>query len=618
MFNRYTHRIITSAKTLLSVLMVALSMSVAMAQLSPGKLTKAHSKLEGLANCTQCHTIGDKISNQKCLSCHKELNVRVSANKGFHASSQVKGKECITCHSEHNGLKFDMVRFDEKTFNHSLTGYELKGAHKSKDCASCHKPDNIVVSSLKSKPNTYLGLDVKCLSCHDDFHQKTLASDCVSCHDFNSFKPSTNFSHAKTDFPLTGAHKNVDCASCHKPSLKNGEKFVQYAGLGFKNCTSCHKDEHKGQFGNNCKACHNDESFHKITPSRSFNHAITGFELEGKHENLDCKKCHDNRNGSSTNFQEFKGKDVATCIACHTDIHTGKFGNDCKSCHNQNSFKLKSTTNLSGFDHDKTNFTLEGKHETVDCRKCHLTSLTEPLAHDKCMSCHKDYHQGDFVAKTEFYPDCATCHSVGGFTPSSFTIEQHSNSNFKLDGAHLATPCFACHFKEEKWIFSKLGQQCVDCHKDIHDGHIDQKFYGNQSCASCHTSESWAEVNFDHTTTAFTLKGKHEKTSCSSCHMDRTSIPIKQEFKGKSMQCQSCHENVHGTQFAIEGKTECSRCHGFESWDSKHFNHENTNFKLEGEHKNIACNKCHKETYSEGKKVTLFKIEKYQCIDCHR
>ena len=88
-------------------------------QLSPGKLSKSHSKLEGITNCTQCHLIGDKVSNQKCLTCHKDLNLQITKNKGFHSSPQNKNKECIECHSEHHGLNFEMVRFDKKTFNHN-------------------------------------------------------------------------------------------------------------------------------------------------------------------------------------------------------------------------------------------------------------------------------------------------------------------------------------------------------------------------------------------------------------------------------------------------------------------------------------------------------------------
>lgn len=132
-----------------------------LAQLSPGKLAQGHSQLEGLSNCTQCHNIGAKIAEQKCLACHKELNARVSAKKGYHASSAVKGKECISCHSDHHGLKFDMIRFDQKTFDHKLTGYELKGGHKISDCKKCHQADHIASPTLKKKPDTFLGFGHK-------------------------------------------------------------------------------------------------------------------------------------------------------------------------------------------------------------------------------------------------------------------------------------------------------------------------------------------------------------------------------------------------------------------------------------------------------------------------
>ncbi len=83
-------------------------------QISPGPLSQPHSQLEGISKCTSCHDLGDKVSNTKCLDCHKPLKARVVQNKGFHASREVKGKDCITCHSEHHGLKFESIRFDEK------------------------------------------------------------------------------------------------------------------------------------------------------------------------------------------------------------------------------------------------------------------------------------------------------------------------------------------------------------------------------------------------------------------------------------------------------------------------------------------------------------------------
>ena len=99
------------------------------AQISPGELATVHSNLEGVSNCTKCHILGEKVSNEKCLDCHLELKERTSQAKGYHASAEVKSKECAVCHSDHHGLNFQIVKFDEKKFDHNLTGFQLKGAH---------------------------------------------------------------------------------------------------------------------------------------------------------------------------------------------------------------------------------------------------------------------------------------------------------------------------------------------------------------------------------------------------------------------------------------------------------------------------------------------------------
>lgn len=123
----------------------------ASAQISPGDLTKAHAHLEGITNCTKCHVLGDKVSNEKCLDCHKEIKTRVDAKKGYHASTDVKGKDCFTCHSDHHGRSFEIIRFDTEAFNHELTGYKMTGAHKKLDCIACHKSELIGDAEIKRK-----------------------------------------------------------------------------------------------------------------------------------------------------------------------------------------------------------------------------------------------------------------------------------------------------------------------------------------------------------------------------------------------------------------------------------------------------------------------------------
>ena len=84
-------------------------------------------------------------------------------------------------------------------------------------------------------------------------------------------------------------------------------------------------------------------------------------------------------------------------------------------------------------------------------------------------------------------------------------------------------------------------------------------------------------------------------------------------------ECATCHENVHEDQFVQNGITDCARCHGFEGWGVEDFNHDNTAFKLEGAHTNVACEACHKPYEAEdGQVIVQYKFNSFQCIDCHQ
>ncbi|MCB8995591.1 MAG: cytochrome C [Bacteroidales bacterium] len=508
------------------------------AQLSPGDLSLVHSNLEGLSNCTQCHVLGNKVSDEKCLACHKEINERILNKKGYHASSEVSSKNCFNCHSEHNGKDFKLIRIDTSTFNHKLTGYTLSVPHAKKHCSDCHTPAKITDPKLKERKNTYLGVSTECLNCHEDYHQKTLSADCLKCHNPEAFKPVTKFDHNTSKFPLLGKHKTVDCSKCHKIETLNGKKYQQFKGLEFSSCTNCHADPHKNQFGQNCTQCHSEESFHQV-----------------------------------------KG--------------------------------------MANFNHDKTGFPLEGKHSTVSCKLCHKNKITDPVKHQYCYDCHADYHNRQFV-KDGRVPDCSQCHNVSGFSNFSYTIEQHNKAKFPLEGAHLAIPCFECHKKQEKWSFREIGINCKDCHKDIHQDYIQTKYYPDENCRICHTTDSWSKVSFDHSKTNFALTGSHVKQTCAACHIRRdTPDAFVQKFKSLNPECSSCHKDHHFNQFEKNGVTLCISCHDTENWKASLFDHNNTNFKLDGKHVDVPCYKCHKQEQTGNEKYVLYKIKEYKCESCH-
>ncbi len=600
------------------LLMATFTISKLNAQLSPGDLTNAHADLEGISNCTQCHTLGEKVSNDKCLDCHKEIKSLINRGQGYHVSREVRGKDCATCHSEHHGRKFDMLRFDEDNFNHNLTGYRLTGAHQTTDCRQCHVPDFIEDRELRNREATFLGLKQDCATCHEDYHQNTLSkNDCASCHITESFAPATKFDHNKTKFALRGQHQEVDCIDCHQQEIRNGADFQVFTGLDFANCNSCHDDAHNNHLGTNCKQCHTEASFSSLSKLRSFDHSQTHFALNGAHRNISCAACHNTDLTPTSLFQDRLGVKNNACNTCHEDVHEGHFGTNCIECHNETSFQ---DVNIDQFNHNLTEFALLGKHEIVECRECHTESFIEPLPHNECAACHEDYHEGQFAENRILAPDCAQCHNEEGFEVTLFGFSEHNKTDFPLDGAHLATPCFACHLSEEKWSFRNIGERCVDCHEDVHQGYINEKYYPNQACESCHITDSWNENHFDHHLTAFALEGAHAEQTCMACHGkgDQGYQHKYEGFMNISSTCTNCHENVHQDQFEREGITDCTRCHGFENWTINDFNHNKTAFKLEGRHAEIACESCHQPIEVNGEIFTQYQFDNFECIVCHQ
>ncbi len=507
-------------------------------QISPGDLSEVHAHLEGMSHCTDCHTLGAKVSNEKCLDCHTYLNNRLQNNQGYHASSEVKGKECASCHNEHHGRNFRIINFNQQSFDHDLTGFELLGAHRKEECKNCHKAELISDPKIKSKDFTFLGLGTTCLSCHNDYHRNTLPSKCTDCHDMDAFKPVTKFNHQTTDFPLKGKHQDVDCIKCHKVETIDGVRFQEFADVAFNKCTDCHKDVHENKFGQNCTQCHNEQSFHTVS-------------------------------------------------------------------------------GMATFDHSKTGFPLVDKHLSVDCKSCHKTKYTDPVRHSRCDDCHKDYHLGQFMVN-EVSPDCSSCHDTKGFTMSSYSFERHDRSTFPLTGAHMATPCFVCHKKEDRWTFRNIGIRCADCHKDIHEGYIEPKYYPEKDCKRCHTTDRWSAIDFNHSTTSFSLTGGHSKPGCRDCHFHESAEgKVLQEFKGLSQACASCHKDIHVGQFVQDGVTTCDRCHNPDNWKPLKFDHNKTRFILDGKHKDVACNQCHKPVQKGQITYVQYKLSDIRCEACH-
>jgi hypothetical protein len=508
--------------------------------ISPGKLSTAHEGLEGMGNCTQCHQLRSPgVDPNRCLQCHQVLAGRIERGQGYHGLLQET--DCGACHKEHLGRDFNLVRMDPDTFSHASTGYELAGAHEQASCRACHTPELISDPALQEElagtsglSRTYLGLDRRCGSCHaeEDPHEGQFESrDCGACHGETEWVEAAAFDHAETAYPLEGAHRSVDCGGCHVSERSaGGDVLIRYTPVDASDCSSCHEDPHAGGMRGRCVTCH----------------APTGWD------------------------------------------------------------RVSSAAVEAGFDHGSTGFELMGGHARAGCRACHSPARASapgvvlsfgagargqayPVpAHETCAACHVDPHDGVFDDR-----GCDTCHGQEHFVPPDYDRAKHEmEARFELEGAHVVTPCSACHEAgegEDRVLTFRFEDPdaCAVCHSsdDPHEG-----TFGRQGCDLCHGSDVFQVTAFDHGL----LEAAEWSGSCGSCHAP---------------------DDPHGDQF--EGR-DCGTCHTTEAYAIPDFDHGTTSFPLEGAHARVDCSSCHRaEPGPGGVAVVRYRPLDTDCRACH-
>jgi hypothetical protein len=632
-----------------SLFLIGLLGASAHAQISPGPLARAHKQLDSAAHCTDCHKLGGGQPQFKCLECHTEIATRVAAKRGLHGSYGLQAgssQGCVRCHSDHNGLDFQLIKFvevpnikwDINNFDHKKTGWPLEGKHIGPACNKCHTPERIAPAEktnikYKDLTRTYLGVPTACVACHQDVHAGRLGQNCLQCHNYTDWKDiAAKFDHSKTRYPLTGLHKDVKCEKCHTPGPDNKPR---YTGIPFGKCNDCHADPHKGSFAQQaCTACHNTNSWKRVSQSglsTNFDHSKTKYPLVGKHQTVECVACH--LNGDFKKELPF-----AKCMDCHKDEHQGQFAKrqdrgECASCHNLDGWKP------SLFDvkaHQKSAYPLEGGHAKLECMQCHIPKGKETVYKLKfalCMDCHKDDHNRQFAGEP-YQNHCEKCHTLNGYSPSTFTLAKHKESSFPLTGSHAAVPCNDCHkLGDPKRPKSEIpyhfqGLSCETCHQDPHNGQFKDRMRtvaanGKPAgCEVCHSTKTWKDLDrFDHSKTSFALVGAHRAVACIDCHkppnMETSMKNV--DFKVAPEKCEQCHEDAHGKQFAKNDITLCADCHNSTKWKPSTFDHDTrTAFSLQGEHRNVKCEGCHKLFKPvDGKQVLFYKPCPKECSACH-
>ena len=238
-------------------------------------------------------------------------------------------------------------------------------------------------------------------------------------------RPSRNFDHLLTGFPLFGAHVNVECGDCHLHGILRGTPT---------RCDQCHG--HPGQRASSykpanhittnqpCDQCHNEN----IWAGSKFDHSAVapgtcatchnGGKAMGKPSghvatNLSCDECH-----RTTGWipAQFKHSNVApgTCDTCHGVTATGKPSGhvvtteQCDKCHH-------STTSWLPADYDHSG-----------------------VVPGTCTSCHGVWATGKPSDHIPATMSCDECHNTSTFGTS--TMRNHDPSQGVVPGG-----CLLCH-----------------------------------------------------------------------------------------------------------------------------------------------------------------------------
>jgi hypothetical protein len=169
----------------------------------------------------------------------------------------------------------------------------------------------------------------------------------------------------------------------------------------------------------------------------------------------------------------------------------------------------------------------------------------------------------------------------------------------------------------------------MGCHADPHNGQFREGMALKRQdgtvagCEACHTTATWKELSrFDHSKTEFPLLGAHRGVACRDCHRPaalQTSLKGV-DFRAAKKQCATCHSDPHAGQFAARKEAaDCSGCHNSARWKPAEFDHDKrTPFSLEGAHRRVACESCHKPSREvNGKRVLFYKPTPRECKACH-
>jgi hypothetical protein len=540
----------------------------------------------------------------------------------------------VTCHNgDYNNTPNTCVGCHQDDYNQTDNPSHVT-LNFSTDCALCHTESQWTPAQYTEHDNQYFpiysgthaGVWDQCTECHTNTNNYAIftcttchaitetgdqhvgvggyyyeSSACFACHPTGESQGS--FDHQTSNFPLTGAHQNVDCASCHANGYQNTPT----------ECEACHMPDYN-QSSNpshtslglptDCATCHT--TVPDWNPA-TFDIHNQYYVLSGAHALIadQCVTCH---NGDYNNTPN-------TCVGCHQDDYnqtdnpshvTLNFSTDCALCHTESQWTPAQYT-----EHDNQYFPIySGTHAGVwdQCTDCHTN--TNNYSVFTCTTCHTptETNQQHNGVGGYFYQSsaCLACHPTGE-SQGSFN---HNSSGFPLTEGHANVDCASCH----SGGYQNTPTDCDACHMPDYNQSSNPSHTSlglSTDCAICHTtSPNWDPALFPDHNTYYPLVGAHSGISnqCATCHNGN--------YNNTPNTCYGCHQDDYNQTSdpdhqAAQFPTTCETCHSQTAWIPANWDHDNLYFPIySGSHQNAwdQCNDCHTNpnNYAE-----------FTCITCH-
>lgn len=199
--------------------------------------------------CMNCHR---SFTNQvECNTCHKQNEKKSAAAAKKTTHMEVKRPVVLTYETKYNKGKLVTFYHDEHV---STFGLDCVQCHTDDGCVKCHRKSTVPANMKPAMEQKHS----KCSKCH------SVKDNCSMCHTDQKKGP---FDHkVRTGWELNKFHVKLSCSKCHTG---------------------------KGQFtklNSECSSCHS-----KWT-AETFDHKITGLQLDETHAPNECDVCHTEKN----------------------------------------------------------------------------------------------------------------------------------------------------------------------------------------------------------------------------------------------------------------------------------------------------------------------------------